>query len=187
MIQGSQTNDDSRVFELADGRVLFLARGRFYYVRDYPHGHSLEAKLRWAEHAVGVCFIAILLGCWWTNNWWWLLLVIPLLLLPIFADRVTLAGCPEATDQTARAEAAARIPDVAIGAAFVLPAITLLFLVGRAFSGRTPTKWALLEAAIILLAMLGAAIQIWRRRRGDREAEILGRPRSPDNTPIVPR
>lgn len=187
MLPGMQKNDESRVIELADGRVLILARGRFYYVRDYPHGHSLEAKVKWAEHAVGVGFFAILLVAWWTNNWWWLLLVIPLLLLPILAERVILAGCAEATDQMARAEAAARKPDVAIDRAFGYPGITLLFIVGRALSRGTTGRWQLLEAALIVLAMLAAAIQIWRYRSADREAEILGRPRSPDNTPIVPR
>ncbi len=74
MLPGIQTNDESRVIELSDGRVLFLARGRFYYVRDYPHGHSLEARLKWADRAVGGCFIATVLGASLANNWWWLLL-----------------------------------------------------------------------------------------------------------------
>ena len=187
MIRGSETNDDSRVIQLADGRVLLLARGRFYYVRDYPHGHSLEARLKWAEHAVGVCFFAILLGAWWANNWWWMLLAVPVLLLPIFAERIVLSACAEATDPMAQAEAAARTASVEFGPALLYPALIPVAIFGLEFLRGKVTTFRLIELALVLSAMFVALTQLWRQRRAVREREIMGVPRSPDNTPIVPR
>jgi hypothetical protein len=187
MIPGSQKNDESRVIELADGRVLFLARGRFYYIRDYPHGHSLEARLKWVEHAVAVCFFAILLGAWWANNWWWMLLALPALLLPILAERLVVSGCGEATDPMARAEAAARSSQVELGPAFLHPSLIAVTLFGLEFFRGKVTTFRIIELALVLSVMSVAFAELWRKRRAEREAEILGGPRSPDNKPIVPR
>lgn len=187
MIPGRQTNDESRVIELADGRVLFLARGRLYYIRDYPHGHSLEAKLTWAEHAVGAGFVAILLGAWWANNWWWMLLALPLPVLPILAERLVLSGCTEATDPMARAEAAARTSQVEFGSALLHPSLIAVALFGLEFFRGKVTTFRLIEFALVLSALFVALAAFWGQRRAQREREIVGEPRSPDNRPIVPR
>ena len=187
MTPGSQTDGDSRLIELADGRLLFRSRGRLYYIRDYPHGHQLEARLEWADLALSACIVAVVLAAWWANNWWLLLLTIPALLLPVLVERVVLAGCAEATDPMARAEAVARTPRLEFGSTLLYPGLIAVALIGlQLFRGKVTTV-SLIKVALIVSALLVAFAQLWRQRRAQREREIVGEPRSPENTPIVPR
>ena len=187
---GQFTDSESRVFDLSDGRVLFCAAGRAYYVTDYAQGRRLETRLTWAHNLLTLAILGTILAAYGVGNWWLALATAPLVLLMIFAERFVVLGRSEATDPAARAHVTARNlardPDTR-SSLFWAALIALGPLMPSILRGRlTTSPLQVLELAFVLAAFALAAVQFLRRRRDRREGKIVGEPRSVENTPIVP-
>ena len=188
---GQFTDSESRVFDLSDGRVLFCAAGRAYYVADYAQARRLETRLAWAHNLSTLAILATILTAFWVGNWGLALGALPLVLLMAFAERFVVFGRTEATDPAARAYVTernlAREPEV--GASLFWAALVALGpLMPSILRGKlTKSPLEILELAFVLVAFALAAAQLLRRLRIRSEEQIIGEPRSVENTPSVPR
>jgi hypothetical protein len=179
-----------RIVDLADGRVLFLAAGRAFYLQDRGHGERLERRLALGQHlstaAVGVALgVAV-----WLKRWEVGLIAVPVFLLAALAERLVVVGCQEATDPAARAEVSARSSAVedALSRHLLWGAIPLLLMAGSAVMKPRKNPMQMLEVALAGVVFVTLAARFWRDRRVRREEDLVGKPRSfMDNTPTVPR
>ena len=188
---GHYTDSESRVFALSDGRVLFYAAGRAYYVTDYAHGQHLEAQVKRAHNLLTLALLGTILVSYWLANWWFAVGALPVILLLASAERFVVLGRPEATDPAARdyltARNLARDQDASYN--FIWPALIALGPLMPQILRRKITKSPLqvLELALVVAAVALAGVELLRRRRARQEGKIIGEPRIVDQTPIVPR
>ncbi len=187
----SQASDsESRVFDLSDGRVLFYAAGRAYYVKDHAHAERLEKQLKWTHNLSTLAIIGTILASQWVGNWWLALGALPILGFMAFAEHFVVFGCSEATDPAARDQVTARnlAREVDVGSALFWPALLAIGpFVPRLLRGRIAnTPLDLAEIALIVLAVTAGAVKLLRQVSARQRREIIGEPRTPSNTPIVP-
>ena len=185
------TDGESRVFDLSDGRVLFRAAGRAYYVTDYTHGQRLENQLKWFHNLSTLAIFGTFLASYWLSNWWFAVGALPVVLLMAFAERFVVVGRPEATDPAARDYLTARnlATESAVSSTFIWSALIALGpLMPEILRGRvTKSPLKILELALVVAAFALAAVQLLRQRRVRQEGNIIGEPRIVDKAPIVPR
>ena len=182
---------ESRVIDVPDGRTLFYAAGRVYYLSDRAHAERLDTQLKWIHNLSTLGMIAAFLIAQWRRNWWLALGALPIFLCAAFAERFVVRGCTEATDPAARALVAMRnaAREVDIGPALIWPAlIAIVTLAPMLLRGKnTKSSFQLLESGLVILAVAVGAVQLLRQRRARQERDMIGEPRSVENTPIVPR
>ena len=58
---GQFADNESRVFDLPDGRVLLYAAGRAYYQRDFAQAKRLETRLKWAHNLLTLAIVGTIL------------------------------------------------------------------------------------------------------------------------------
>jgi hypothetical protein len=188
---GQFTDSESRVFDLPDGRVLFYAAGRAYYQTDYSQAQRLETRLKWAHNLLTLAVVGTILTAYWSGNWWLALGTLPLVILMGFAERFAVFGCTEATDAAARAHVNARdlARELNVGSTLIWPVLAALGpLMPAILRGKvTRSPFQVLELVLVVGVVALGVVQLLRQRRARREGEIIGAPRSIDNTPIVPR
>ena len=188
---GQFTDRESRVFDLSDGRVLFCAAGRAYYVTDYAHGQRLDRQVKWLHNLSTLAMFGTILAAVWLANWWFALLALPVVALMAFAERFVVLGRPEATDPAVRdyltARSLAREPDAAF--THFWPALVALGpLMPEILRGKiVKSPLQILELALFGAMLALTAVQLLRQRRERQEGNIIGEPRTVDKTPIVPR
>ena len=184
------TPHETRICELADGRVLFHAAGRAYYLENHAHGERLERQLRWTVNASTLAVLAAFVAAAWVENWWLGLFALPAFLLAVLSEFFVVRGLEEATDPVVRHEVAARSQATkeALGKHHFWAAVGLFFAVVAAVLRKRPgTPMQLLEMAVLGVTVAIAAGHLWRHRRLRREREIIDGPGRTDNTPIVPK
>ena len=177
--------------ELADGRVLFLPRGRggpAYQIADESRGWKLESVIEWADSISRYSAMAIvtLVGI---ARWWWILGLLPLALLgPYLTERWITAGLSEAVDPAARrATMIERAEEAASGRwALLASAVLVGFLawLWMRAEGKAPVSPELVIGAIAVALGL---TQLLRKRRLQQERRMFEPSAAPENKPIVPR
>jgi hypothetical protein len=188
---GQFADAESRVFHLPDGRVLFHAAGRAYYQTDHSQAQRLETRLKWAHNLLTLAIVGTILTAYWFGNWWLALGTLPLVILMGFAECFVVLGCTEATDYAARAHVNARdlAKELNVGSTVIWPVIAALgMLMPAILRGKvTKSPFQVLELVLVVGVVVLGVVQLLRQRRARREGDIIGAPRSIDNTPIVPR
>jgi hypothetical protein len=180
----------SRVVDLADGRVLFLPRGRggpAYVVRDDSQGYVLERRLEWAERIAAYAAIAVLAAAGVLERWILLGLIVPLLAIPRMVESVLTAKLRPATDSKALSEVEAPDPGAVGWGGLLLLAISAgwwYYLWQFSDPDSKRRSFDLLMGSFWLAA---TAVQLFRQHRTAQERRITTISGDPDNTPIVPR
>ena len=188
---GQSTDTQSRILDLSDGRVLFYAAGRAYYLNDRAHAQRLETQLKWMHNLSTLAIVATVLAAYWLGNWWLTVGALPAVFFLACADQFVVRGCPEVTDPAARAEVTARTlardgdvaPAVLWRALIALGPLMPALLRGKT----TKSAFQVLEIATVALAVTLGLVHLLRQRRARQQEEMIGGPRSVENTPIVPR
>ncbi|HVL68660.1 MAG TPA: hypothetical protein VM364_15465 [Vicinamibacterales bacterium] len=187
-----QLHDDaregSRVVELADGRILFLPRGRggpAYEVPDHAAGFALERRVRRVERASVYAAAAVVAGAYYLHG---LLLALlgPVLLLPWIVARHAVERLREANDPVARAEVTA-VDGEPPGLSRVAVGLGALMAVAWALPLAKQGPHDIVGIAFGAMAVLAAVNEIVRYRRARRERELYHRTTAPENRPVVPR
>ena len=188
---GQSTDNGPRTFDLLDGRVLYYAAGRAYYLNDRAHAQRLDARLTWIHSLSTLAIAGTILAAHWTRNWWVGCGAILGFLLAAFAEHFVVYGCTEATDPAARAEVIRRSAarEVGVGSALFWPAlialVTIALLLLRGRTAKAPFQ--VVEIVLLMLAVALGGVQLLRQRHARQQREIIGEPRSAENVPIVPR
>ena len=183
-------NEGTPIRELADGRLLFCAVGRAYYIKDYAHGQKLEARLKLTGHLSTTAIVVALMAAAWTKIWWLALFALPAFVLAIFSESFVAVGLEEATDPVGRGEASAHAgaDSINFGGRLVWATVALLFMIAPAyFRAKAKSPLQMVEIALMAISVVIAATHFWRQRRLRHEREIVGEPRRFDNSPTVPR
>ena len=186
----SKEETGSRVVDLADGRVVFLPRGRggpAYVVRDYSQGYALEGRLEWGERIAAYGAMAVLAAAGILDRWILLGLVLPLLAIPRIVESVLAAKLRPATDSKALSEVEAPDPGAVGWGGLLLFGISAgWWYYLWQFSDPDSSRRSV-DLAIGGFWLVATAVQLFRQHRTTQERRITTISGDPDNTPLVPR
>jgi len=180
----------SRVVDLADGRVLFLPRGRggpAHVVRDYSEGYALERRLEWAERIAAYGAMAVLAAAGVLDRWILLVLILPLLAIPRIVESVLAAKLRPATDSKALLEVEAPDPGAVGWGGFLLFSISAGWWYYLWQFSDPDSKRRSFDLVMGALWLAVTALQLFRQHRMTQERRITTVSGDPDDTPLVPR
>lgn len=186
----NKDQDGNRVLDLADGRVLFLPRGRggpAYVVPDYVAGWTAEQRLEWAERIAWIGFTCVLLAATFFEQWTLLLVIVPLLAAPRIVENIVVRHFVPATDSRAQSETEAAdtgAPGWVALAVFLASVAWCYYL--WTVGDRGSAKWRI-DLVLVGLSAVFTGAQLFRQHRTAQERQITAVSRDPENKPLNPR